>query len=473
MKKIISGIFILSAALSCNSGTKNESASSSAHNGLTADSLREIVKEAYVFGFPMVDAYRIQYAYFINPTSGEFKAPINHLYSEARVYTPKDTVIQTPNSDTPYSFAELDLRGEPVVITVPVIEKNRYYSVQLIDQYTFNFAYIGSRSTGNNGGSFMVVGPGWKGETPKGITKVIHSETQFVMAGFRTQLFNPSDIPNVRKIQAGYKVQPLSAFVGRDTANKMAAVDFIKPLSPEEERTSPDFFNILNFILKFCPTDSSEKELMTRFAKINVGGEMVFDTAKLNLEMKSAVKAGIADAWKEFDDFKKNEFETGKVTAGDCFGTREYLKNNYLYRMAAAVLGIFGNSRQEAMYPAYATDSSGRSLSGTNRYVIHFTKGNLPPVNAFWSLTMYKMPQSYLYSNSLNRYLLNSTMMSQFKTDPDGGITFYIQHDSPGAAEESNWLPAPDGPFTLFMRLYWPKEAALDGSWRKPPIVKM
>jgi len=466
-------IVLMTSLISCTSNTSNTSSASSSENVSAADSLRAVVKEAYVYGFPMVDAYRIQYAYFVNRNNSEFKAPINHLYSEARVFTPKDTVIQTPNSDTPYSFSELDLRGEPIVLIVPVIDKKRYFSIQLIDQYTFNFAYIGSRATGNNGGSFMIVGPAWKGETPKGITKVIKSETQFVMAGYRTQLFNPADIVNVKKIQAGYKVQTLSSFLGKDTANKMAAVDFIKPLSPEEERKSPEFFNILNFILKFCPTDPSEKDLMTRFAKINVGGGMDFDTAKFSPEMKSAVEGGISDAWTEFNDFKKNEFETGKVTAGDCFGTREYLKNDYLYRMAAAVLGIFGNSKQEAMYPAYATDSAGQPLNGANRYVIHFDKGNLPPVNAFWSLTMYQMPKSLLYANSISRYLLNSPMMPQFKSDADGGFTFYIQHNSPGAGMESNLLPAPDGPFIVFMRLYWPKEAALDGSWKQPPMKKV
>ena len=473
MKNSLLALFILSAFLpSCNSGSTNTSTTSSTENSSSADSLRAIVKEAYVYGFPMVDAYRIQYAYFINRNNSEFKAPINQIYSEARVFTPKDTVIQTPNSDTPYSFAELDLRGEPMILTVPAIEKNRYFSIQLIDEYTFNFAYIGTRTSGNNGGSFLVAGPGWNGDTPKGITKVIRSETEFVMAGYRTQLFNPADILNVKKIQAGYKVQTLSAFLKKDTSTKTTAVDFITPLSPQEERVSPQFFSILNFILKFCPTDPSEKDLMARFAKIGVGGGMDFDTAKLSPEMKTAVQEGIADAWKEFEDFKKNEFETGKVTAGDCFGTREYLKNNYLYRMAAAVLGIFGNSKLEAMYPAYAKDSSGQLLNGTNHYTVHFNKGEFPPVNAFWSLTMYKLPSSLLYANAINRFLLNSPMMPQFKKDADGGLTFYIQHDSPGAGKESNWLPAPDGPFIVFMRLYWPKEVALDGTWKHPPMIK-
>ena len=181
---------------------------------VTPAEARTIAKEAYVYGFPLVDSYRIQYDYFVNSKGPQYKASWNQLVNTPRVYTPADTAIQTPNSDTPYSFVGMDLRAEPIVLTMPVIEKSRYFSVQLIDAYTFNFAYIGSRTTGNDGGSFLISGPNWKGETPKGVTKVIRSETEFVFALYRTQLFNPGDIDNVKKVQAGYKAQTLSAFLG-------------------------------------------------------------------------------------------------------------------------------------------------------------------------------------------------------------------------------------------------------------------
>src|SRR4029453_17074403 len=181
---------------------------------VTSAEARAIAKEAYVYGFPIVDSYRIQYAYFENSKSPEFKAPWNHLVNIPRVYTPADTAIQTPNSDTPYSWLGMDLRAEPLVITVPVIEKERYYTVQLIDAYTFNFTYIGSRATGNDGGSFLIAGPSWKGTAPKGVKDVIRPETEFVFAAFRTQLFDPADLDNVKKVQAGYKAQTLSAFLG-------------------------------------------------------------------------------------------------------------------------------------------------------------------------------------------------------------------------------------------------------------------
>jgi len=181
------------------------------------------------------------------------------------------------------------------------------------------------------------------------------------------------------------------------------------------------------------------------------------------------MEQGISDAWAEFGQLKER-IDAKQVTSGDVFGTREYLKNNYLSRMAAAVLGIFGNSKQEAMYPIYSIDSKGQKLDGSKRYTVRFAPGQLPPVNAFWSLTMYEMPASLLVANPLNRYLLNSAMLPQFKRDADEGLTLLIQHDSPGNDKEANWLPAPQGPFFMAMRLYWPKEAALQGKWSAPPL---
>ena len=441
-----------------------------AQTSVSPDEARAIAKEAYIYGFPMVDSYRIQHAYFVDAGNPEYKGPWNQIVNIPRVYTPADMAIQTPNSDTPYSFAGLDLRAEPIVLTVPVIEKNRYFSVQLIDAYTFNFAYIGSRTTGNDGGRFLIAGPNWKGEKPKGVTKVIRSETEFVLAGYRTQLFNPGDLDNVKKVQAGYKVEPVSAFLGQPAPAPAPAVDFIKPLTPEAQKTSPQLFNILNFVLQFCPTDPSETELMANFAKIGVGAGKTIDAS--SPEMKTALEQGIADAWADFAGLKKS-IDAGKVTAGDLFGTREYLKNNYLYRLAGAVLGIYGNSKQEAMYPVYTVDADGQKLAGSNRYTVRFAPGQLPPVNAFWSLTMYELPASLLVANPINRYLINSPMLPNLKLDADGGLTLIIQNESPGKDKEANWLPAPKGPLIMYMRLYWPKDAALDGQWKAPPALRV
>ena len=436
---------------------------------VTPEEARQIAKEAYIYGFPMVDNYRIMYAYSIDKNNPEYKAPWNQIKNIPRVYTPEDKAVQTPNSDTPYSMLGMDLRAEPIVLTIPVIEKNRYFSVQLVDQYTFNFDYIGSRTTGNDGGIFMVTEPTWKGEIPDGIQKVFKSETEFALAIYRTQLFDPTDIENVIKIQEGYKVQTLSEFLGQPAPPAAPQIDFITPVYKNYEKTSMEFYNVLNFLLQFCPTDPSEVELMQRFAKINVGGGMNFDIENLTSELKAAIQQGMEDAWKELGEFEKNELATGKVTSGDIFGSRAYLKNNYLYRFAAAVLGIYGNSKEEAMYPAYREDSSGNPLNGKeNKYVIYLSPDKTPPVHAFWSFTMYNLPASLLVPNPIQRYLINSPMLPNLKKDSNGGITLYIHYESPGKDKESNWLPAPDGPFWIALRLYWPKEAALDGSWKHP-----
>ena len=438
---------------------------------ITPAEARAIAKEAYIYGYPMVDSYRILHAYFVNRESPEFKAPWNQLTNTPRVYTPDDKAVQTPNSDTPYSMAGLDLRAEPIVLTVPAIEKERYFSIQLIDAYTHNFDYIGTRATGNGGGSFLIAGPGWRGETPPGITKVIRSETELLLAAYRTQLYNPGDIENVKKVQAGYKVRPLSAFLGQPGPKAAPPIDFVDPLTPAQQKTSLELFNILNFLLQFCPTDPSETDLMARFARIGVGPGKTFGARSLSPETKQAIEAGIADAWADAESLKKR-VDAKEVTSGDMFGTRQHLKNNYLYRMVAAVVGIYGNSQMEAMYPVYSVDAAGKKTDGANRYTLRFAAGQLPPVHAFWSVTMYELPSSLLYANPLERYLLNSPMLPQFKRDADGGLTLLVQHDSPGKDKEANWLPAPSESYFMVMRLYWPKDEALSGKWTAPPLTR-
>ena len=438
--------------------------------------VRAIARDAVIWGFPLVDSYRVQYSYFVDRGGAEYKAPFNTLVNNARVYTPDDKAIQTPNSDTPYSFVGADLRAEPLVITVPAIDKGRYYSIQFIDMYTFNFAYVGSRATGNGPGNFLLVGPDWRGDTkkpPPGIRSVIRCETEFAFLLLRTQLFNPGDIDNVKKIQAGYKVQPLSQFLHQPAPAPAPAITFIKPLSADGERTSLDFFNIFNFILQFCPTNPSEAALRARFAKIGIDGGKKFDPAALTPGMRQAYQDGMADAWKTFAEFKTTRLDTGLSSSADGFGSRAFLKDHYIDRMAGAVLGIYGNSKDEAIYPVYFIDADKQKLDGTHRYAMHFAPGQLPPVNAFWSVTMYQLPASLLYANALNRYLINSPMLQSLKRDADGGLTLYVQHDAPGADKEPNWLPAPGGPFFAVLRLYWPKPDALNGKWTAPPLQKV
>ncbi len=462
--ELLLGLGLIAFTISCKS-PKTE---------LTPEEARAIAKEAYIYANPLVDHYRIYYSYFVDSKDPAFKAPFNQIKNIPRVYTHEDTTMQTPNSDTPYGYGGLDLRGEPVVIIVPPIDEKRYFSVQMIDGFTHNFYYIGSRTTGNKGGKFLFVGPDWKGEKPNGFDDVIQSETNLVFAFFRTQLYNPSDLANVEAIQAGYKIQLLSAYLNQEAPAPPAAVDFLKPLSREELRSSLLVFNQLNFWLQFNNIHESEKVLFERFAKIGVVPGKTFDPESFSPEIKEALAAGIQDAWKEFGALNETKIQTGVVTSADVFGTREFLNNNYLYRMAGAVLGIYGHSKEECIYPFYQLDADGQRLdASTNKYTLTMKESEFPPVNAFWSYTMYQLPASVLVKNPIDRYLINSAMLSELKRNADSSITLYIQHSSPGKDKESNWLPAPNGPFVMANRLYWPKSEAFNGTWKPKPLVRM
>lgn len=440
---------------------------------VTPDQARATAKEAYIYGFPIVDNYRVVYSYFVNEHDREYKGGWNEVHSAARVYTPEDKTIQTPNSDTPYSAVGADLRAEPLVLAVPPIEQERYYSLQFVDAYTYNEAYVGSRTTGNGGGRYLLAGPNWKGDKPEGINEVIRSDTELMLVLYRTQLFGPSDLEKVKEIQAGYQATPLSVFLNQPPPAPAPAIDFVPPLTPDQQKTSPQFFEVLNFALRFAPTPPGEREVRDRFAAIGIGPDGNFDVDELSPELRAAVEAGIADAWAEFNSFATAKLETGEVGSAQLFGTAEDLKGNYLNRMAGAVFGIYGNTAAEALYPNSTHDAEGQPLTGANNYTFRFPKDQLPPVNAFWSLTMYELPQSLLVANPINRYLINSPMLPSLVPDRDGGYTFYIQNRSPGLDKEANWLPAPQGPFSLVLRLYWPKPDALNGTWKAPTPEKV
>jgi hypothetical protein len=433
--------------------------------GSGIDSIAEVTNVAklgYVYGFPLVDFYRVLYEYSQNTKSPSYAAPLNEVYNTARVYTPADTTIQTPNSDTPYSGVGLDLRAEPMVLIMPKIPANRYYSAQLVDMYTFNIGYLGSRTTGNGGGAFLLAGPGWHGQAPAGIKKTIRFDTQLGMVIIRTQLFDPSDLPSVVKIQAGYKAEALSSFE-RKPRPAAAPVNWIVPLTPELERTSPSFFNVLAFVLQFCPTAPADKSIREKLADVGVlPGKPFAAGGRAN-----AFAAGMAAGQQEIDAARAKH-----PPSSELFGTRESLHNSYLNRALGAQFGILANTAAEALYPSYEKDSQGRPLIGTNDYTIRFAKNELPPVHAFWSLTMYDFPRQLLVSNPINRYLINSPMLPDLKRDSGGGLALYIQHSPPPKAEESNWLPSPTGPFFMVLRLYWPKEAALNGTWKAPAAVR-
>lgn len=437
---------------------------------------RDIAEAGFVYGLPIVMNYAVMYEYAVDRNSGQFKAPFNQIKNEANVFTYKDTAVPTPNSDTPYSLAWLDLRAEPIVVSVPAMDPKRYYSVQLCDGNTYNFGYIGSRATGSAAGDYLIAGPDWKGAPPAGVKKAFQSSTQFALALFRTQLFDPSDIDNVKKVQSGYGVQTLSSYLKQPAPPLAPKVDFPKI---DKELAKTNFFEYVDFALQFAPAQANETEIRARLARIGVGAGKSFDLKSLSLEDKLEIGLGMKEGERKVDAAVD---DAGKPINGwrvsGLFGDSAHYNGDWLKRAAGAKAGIYGNDPVEAMYPLTREDSDGQPLDGgKSAYTLTFPAGQLPPVDAFWSLTMYDGKTQLLIENPIDRYLINSPMLPSLKKNADGSLTLYIQSKSPGADKESNWLPAPNGPIYLVMRLYWPKTTppsilpAGDGTW-KPPGLK-
>jgi hypothetical protein len=438
---------------------------------------KRIAEEAFIYGLPIVMNYAVMNEFSVDKNSGQYKAPFNTIYNDARVFTYKDTAVVTPNSDTPYSMIWMDLRAEPMVVSVPAVAKERYYSVQLVDGNAYNYGYIGSRATGVDAGDYLVAGPDWKGETPEGIKKVFRSTTPFGLTIFRTQLFNAEDMPNVVKVQAGYKAQPLSAFLKQAAPPAAAKIDFLPATT---KGIKDNFYTYLDAALEFVPLTPENKDIHARLASIGIGPGKAFEFRDLSLEHKAAVLL----AMKEGDDKVVKFLDSGMKDIngwkiGSVFGDSAFYKGDWLKRAAAAKGGIYGNDAVEAMYPMTRTDATGEALDGSkHNYTLTFPAGQLPPVNAFWSVTMYDGKTQLLIENPINRYLINSPMLPDMKKNADGSLTIYIQKDSPGKDKESNWLPAPNDEIYLVMRLYWPKTEAPSilpagaGSWSPPGIVQ-
>jgi hypothetical protein len=439
---------------------------------------KDIAEAGFIYGLPIVMGYGVMYEFAVDRNSGQFKAPFNQIANAANVFTYKDTAVVTPNSDTPYSVVWMDLRAEPLVLSVPPVDPKRYYSVMLCDGNTYNYGYVGNRATGSEAGDYMVVAPDWKGATPPGIKKVFRSSTQFSLAIYRTQLFSPDDLDNVKKVQAGYKVQTLSAYLKQPTTTSAATIDFPKI---DKELAKTNFFDYLDFALQFAPAQENEKEIRAQLASIGVGPGKTFNFKDLPLEQKLEVGLGMKEGEKKVDEAVAN---AGKAINGwrvsSLFGDSTFFNGDWLKRAAGAKGGIYGNDAAEALYPARRTDSDGQTLDGSqHNYTLTFPAGQLPPVNAFWSVTMYDGKTQLLIENPINRYLINAPMLPTMKTNADGSLTLYIQNKSPGADKESNWLPAPNGPIYLVLRLYWPKTEPPsilppgEGTWQPPDIKRV
>jgi hypothetical protein len=448
--------------------------------GILTPSIEEtkaIAEAGFIYGLPIVMNYAVMQEFAVDKNSGQFKAPFNTIYNDSHVFTYKDTAVVTPNSDTPYSMVWLDLRAEPMVVSVPAVAKERYYSVQLVDGNAYNYGYFGSRATGDEAGDYLVAGPDWKGETPAGIEMVFRSSTPFALTIFRTQLFNAEDMPNVVKVQAGYKAQPLSAFLKQPAPPAAPKIDFLPATTAG---IKANFYAYLDAALQFVPLTPENKEIRTKLSSIGIGPGKTFEFKELSLEHKAVVLL----AMKEGDDKVNKYLDTGMKDMngwkiGSLFGDRAFYNGDWLKRAAAAKGGIYGNDAVEAMYPMTRTDATGETLDGSkHNYTLNFPADLLPPVNAFWSVTMYDGKTQLLIENPINRYLINSPMLPKMKKNEDGSLTLYIQKDSPGKAKEANWLPAPNDLIYLVVRLYWPKTEAPSilpagaGSWSPPGIVK-
>ena len=472
MKNSIIILFISTVLASCNSGNKPAE--------LQPDEAKQIAKEAFIFGFPMVVNYKTVWSYTLNKESGQYKSDFNVKSCDSKVWTPADKAVVSPNSDTPYCIFWADISQEPAVLSVPKIDESRYYSFQLIDLYTHNFGYVGSLTTGSEAGNYMIASQGWKGEKPEGITDIIYCESNYFQLIARTQLFNSKDIVNVQSIQDSYGFTTLSDFLGKEGPSQKVYTKF--PDWKEGDQFTAASFTYLDFMLKVTSEHPNDAQIREKMRKLGLGTEQGFSIDRFSPNVQQAIKDGAKEGLDRINSYLK-EISADPLVTNKFFGSREYLTksakenynqdNPYLIRSCAAQLGLYGNSGHEAIYPSYLVDADGNSFdASSNNYTLTFKKGEFPPVKAFWSLTMYDGNTQLLVDNVLDRYLLNTTTKDSWVYGDDGSLTFYIQKDSPGKDLENNWLPAPDGTFYVVLRLYGPKDEALQGEWSSPPLIK-
>jgi len=429
------------------------------------EQISAIAKEAFIYGYPIVDNHNVIHQYVLDRSSKEYKAPFNQVGHNRSVATPQDTTVVSMNVDTPYSFAWLDLRTEPQALTIPPFEEERYVSTELIDLYTYIVGYISPRTNGNAGGDFMVTGPGWHGTIPAGIKGVFHSPTQFLLALYRTQLFNPEDNEYVHNLQDRYQVQALSTYLGTPSPPPVPPFIQVKPIDVRKESESLQFFTILNSMLAYMPMLKEEAGLRSRFVKIGIVPGAPFDAPDEGTRMAlvKGMRQGLGTMYVRAHTVR---------SSAELFGSREQLKDDYLSRSVGALLGIYGNAAEEYLGVGYQADAEGKPFDGNHKYQIKFTADTLPPVGAFWSITAYNASK-FLIDNPINRYVINSPMLPYLKKDAKGGFTLYLQPESPGGDLELNWLPVSRDAFNLAFRTYQPGQAIIDGTWQAPPVVRV
>lgn len=468
MKKRL--LILLSCMVIIISACSNKNESNS-EKELSAKEIKDITKEAYIYTYPMMESYKMLYVLKVWKDSPVYEAPLNELTHNAVLLGPEYTTMVRPNNDTFYSNVMFDLRAEPMVLSVPAISDNRYYSWQLIDLFTHNVGYVGTRTTGFKAGKYLIAGPSWSGQKPKGITKVIQTDSNILLALARTQVYSADDAKNAKEIMNDYKVEALSKYLGTPAAKAAVVLDF--PRYDPEQIRSVEFITYLNFLLGQLKPNPSEVMLLNRFSKIGIGANAPFDVASLTPETKKIMQGAIDEAMVEIEAETKKlgSLKDGWMQISGAFGTPKAMEGKFLTRAAAAYFGLYGNDLEEAFYPDTTLDKNGNALDGSkHNYTLHFSKDRLPPVKAFWSLSMYKLPEQLFTENSINRYVISSATEG-LKYNKDGSLDIYIQKEKPSTGKVSNWLPAYDGEFSLQARLYWPEPESLDPLYVLPKIM--
>ena len=429
--------------------------------------------DAYIFGFPLVlmDMTRKQMTNV--DTAGPLRAPMGQLIRMRTYPTADYRDVPGANTDTLYTMVWLDVSKEPWVFSIPDMG-DRYYMTPMLDGYTNVFAAPSTRTTGNKPQKYAITGPGWSGTLPESVTEY-KSPTGIVWILGRIYCTGTSeDYAKVHALQDGFSVVPLS-YYGKPYTPLPGVVDArldmkIATREQVEGLNVNDYFSYLAKLLKNNPPTAQDAPMVARMAKIGLVPGQDFDPGKLSLFEKEAIKAVPKLALlKMVKRVKKQQALNGWLTFGS--GVANW-GLDYLLRATTAWLGPGWNRPEDAVYPVSEKDASGSDYDGTERkYVIHFEKGQFPPVKGFWSLTMYD-DQHFLAANPLNRYTLSQR--DKFASNPDGSVDLYLQADSPGKAREANWLPAPKGKFSVILRLYWPNDtppSILDGTWGPPAIV--
>ncbi|MFB7619173.1 DUF1254 domain-containing protein [Kitasatospora sp. NPDC056181] len=428
--------------------------------------IRATAAEAWVRGYPILQNYRTMYAQAVDDADPRHVGGFGVFRHYPQPFSPANTDVVTPNNDTPYSWAWLDLRAEPWVVSVPAAD--RYYVIPLHELDTVYAGFIGTRATGQEAGDYLVAGPDWQGEAPEGIKGVIRTATRLIGIVGRTYLAgtSPEAVEELERIQRQYRLRPLHEYAG--TPAPPPAPNPVWPVWREEVMDSIEFLSFLDFLLGFFPALPAEADLRGRLTDLGVDGRGEFEPAALPLEVRAEIERGIADGRAELD-------RAARETSGSTglFGTREQVGTAYLKQALGALEGLYGLPVEEAWYGGWLADSEGgRPPNASDHdYALRFAPDRLPPARFFWSVTMYALPERLLVDNTLDRYSIGDRTPGLVR-DADGGLTLYVQHKRPADAQHSdNWLPAPDGPFTAVIRLYGPDESVLDGRWTLPPLT--